>query len=90
MNMEASCIRESSGSLGSGLRNRHCHYGRRAVIKISKSQKNPNKLYAKCTDNKYSYFDWLDPSTQQNEKISGYRAPLAATPDITMKNEEFA
>ena len=89
MNMEASHIGESSGSSGGGLRNRHCHCGRRAVIKISESQKNPNRLYAKCTDNKCSFFDWLGPPTQQNEKIGAYRAQPAATLDTTMKVEEI-
>ena len=77
MNMEASRIGESSGSSITGLRNRNCHCGRKAAIKISESQKNPNRLYAKCTNNKCSYFDWLGPPTQDTMKINRYGAPLA-------------
>ena len=75
--MEASGIGESSGSSVTGLRNRNCHCGRRATIKISESQKNPNRLYAKCTDNRCKYFDWLGPPLQVKYSVCSYGSPLA-------------
>ena len=68
---------ESSGSSVCGMRNRKCYCGRRATIKISESQKNPNRLYAKCTSEKCNYFEWLGPPTQDEEKATAYQAPPA-------------
>ena len=88
--MEVLGIGESSGSLVTALRNRNCHYGQRATIKISKSQKNPNRLYAKCTDNKCKYFDWLGPPPQVKDSICVYRPPPTIMLELATANLENA
>ncbi|XP_028099808.1 uncharacterized protein LOC114299292 [Camellia sinensis] len=42
---------------------RRCNCGRKAAVFISKSEKNPGRLYFKCADRMCEYFGWGATST---------------------------
>ena len=52
------------------IKNRYCYCNRKATVKISESEKNPDKLYFCCS--KCRYFKWYDGG--EEEEVNSRRS----------------
>lgn len=42
-----------------------CNFRKKAKVKISKSNNNPDKLFFRCVDDKYRFFKWWRPDDDE-------------------------
>ncbi|KAI8538764.1 hypothetical protein RHMOL_Rhmol09G0129400 [Rhododendron molle] len=69
--MSSSTTRSSKNQNYIKYKNRTCHCGERAVVKISKSEQNPGRLYYHCelevNQGGYHIWDWCNPINMHNQ-----------------------
>lgn len=57
--------------VGISFKNKYCYCGKKALIRISESEKNPNKLFYKCDSCKF--FSWWEDESKVNCETASSR-----------------